>query len=77
MDPVNFGFLWKNQIYRRGRIVGKTLFAQVMYRFLYRNDQGKIIPFHTIADSFAEAISNFIETTGKKEQNIESITYIF
>jgi hypothetical protein len=48
-----------------------------MYRFLYRNDQNKIIPFHTIADSFAEAISNFIETTGKKEQNIESITYIF
>ncbi len=47
-----------------------------MYRFLYSNDQGKIIPFHTIAVSFAEAIENFIQTTGKTEQNIQSITYI-
>lgn len=47
----------------------------MMFRIMYRV-AGSLRPFHTIAESYRESIENFIETTGRSEKEIQSITLL-
>jgi hypothetical protein len=47
-----------------------------MFRIIYKTERGTVSTFHTIAESFNEAIQNFQETTGLNELNIQSIQFL-
>jgi hypothetical protein len=47
-----------------------------MYRIIYKGRLSRKANFHTIADSFADAIQNFKESTAYSESRIISIEYL-